>query len=157
MSVKLQQLTSLLLSKRLSRKEDIDSWVDRCSIVPEARAMGEYAEICQQQSNCTLFIERFSGDAREIMAQVTAWLQENDDNRERFKLADPEIDVTPLDKSGKSHDVEISLEFYDPVMVRLDTDGDIHWQGLRWSLIDEPLIDTAEEVAEVDPQEPDDE
>ena len=157
MSVKLQQLTSLLLSKRLSRKEDIDSWVDRCSIVPEARAMGEYAEICQQQSHCTLFIERFSGDARQIMAQVTAWLQDNDDNRERFNLADPEIDVTPLDKSGKSHDVEISLEFYDPVMVRLDTDGDIHWQGLRWSLIDEPLIDTAEEVAEVDPQEPDDE
>ncbi|AMO55982.1 phage tail protein [Endozoicomonas montiporae] len=157
MSTKLQQLTSHLLGKRLARNEDIESWVDRCSIIPEARHMGEYAEICQQQSTCTVVIERFSGDARKIMALVTAWLQDNDDNRERFGLGDPEIDVTPLDKSGKSSDVDISLVFYDPVMVRLDTDGDIHWQGLRWSLIDDPLVDTAEEVAEVDPQGPGDE
>ncbi len=152
MSHKLQQLTSHILSQKLCRNENIDSWVDRLTFPPESRDMGEYSEICQQHSTCTLFIERFVGDSREIIAQITAWLQENDKTREQFGLPDPEMDVTMLNKSGTSWDVDVSIEFYDPVMVKRDPAGRIQWQGDSWSLISEPLVDTAQEVAQVDPE-----
>ncbi len=151
MSLKLQKLTAHLLKQNLCHQEDVDSWVDSCRITPEARHKGEYSEIGQMVSSCTLFFERYPDDSRKILALVSGWLQDNDPDRDQVGLADPQINVTPLDKSGCSFDVDISLDFTDPIMVQVSADGDIFWQGKRWKLIDKPLVTTAEEVDGVNP------
>ena len=155
MSRLLQRLTTHLLDSRQCRREDIDSWIDRCTLIPEARYEGHYSQLHLDHNVCTVFIERFSGNADQLKAQITAWLQDNDDMhlRQRYTLPDPEIDITMLDKSGNKWDIDITIEFLEPVLVEEDPQGAIRWQGSTWSVINDPIIDTATEEDGVEPQE----
>ena len=153
MSKKLQALTSHLIGTRQCRKENIDSWIDRCQIRQETSDEGLYQQLHLDHNACTVFIENFSGNGDTLRAQISAWLQDNDDTniRERYGLPDPEIDITPMDKSGKKWDVDIAVEFLDPVLVKPDENGDVIWDGLRWSIIDDPIVDTATDEDGVEP------
>ncbi|MET4706724.1 phage tail protein [Endozoicomonas lisbonensis] len=153
MSSKLKSLTCYLISKKQCRQEDLDSWVDHCRIIPESSVEGEYCQLHLNLTTCTLFIEEFSGNATELVAHVSAWLQDNDDpnDRQRFGLTDPEMDITMLDSSGKKWDVDISLQFLEPVLVQEDPNGSIEWDSTRWSLIEEPVVDVATEAEGVFP------
>ena len=72
MSRLLQRLTSHLLDSRQCRREDIDSWIDRCTLIPEARYEGHYSQLHLDHNTCTVFIERFSGNADLLKAQITS-------------------------------------------------------------------------------------
>ncbi|WP_067522416.1 phage tail protein [Endozoicomonas ascidiicola] len=155
MSTKLQRLTEFLLEHRQCRKEDIDSWVDRCTLRPESSFEGKYHQLHIDHNVCSVLVERFSGNANLLKAMVTSWLQDNDDVniRNRYELPDPSFDIEMLDKSGKRWDVDITIEFLEPLLVQEDPQGAIHWQGSRWSVIDAPIIDTATEEDGAHPEE----
>ncbi|WP_420588202.1 phage tail protein [Bacterioplanoides sp.] len=153
MSYKLQQVTDFLVGLNFVPEENIDNWVDLCSVIPESRNMGKYLEICRLHHQCTLLIERYTGDSRLITAWVSAWLHDHDPDRDSYQLPDPDIDIEALDASGTQWDIDISIEFVEPVMVVMDDTGNIPWQGQRWSLIDDPLVDVAESVEEVEPED----
>ena len=88
-----------------------------------------------------------------ITAWVAAWLDDHDPDRDKQQMPDPEIDIEALDASGTQWDVDITIEFTEPVMVIEGDNGNIRWQGMRWNLIDEPLVDVAESVDEVEPED----
>lgn len=151
MSVKLAQLTEHLISLAFIPRENLESWVDICTVIPESINHGHYQEICRLHHKCTLMIERYTGDSRLITAWMTAWLNDNDPDRDRDRMPDPDIDVEALDASGTTWDIDITLEFVEPVLVVEDQNGVIPWNGLNWSVIDEPIIDTARHVEWVTP------
>jgi len=115
--------------------------------------MGHYVELCTLHYQCTILIERYTGDARLITAWLASWLDDHDPDRDQQQMPDPEIDIEALDASGTQWDVDISIEFTEPVMVVEGSNGNIHWQGQRWNLIDEPLVDVARNVDEVEPED----
>ena len=91
-----------------------------------------------------------AGVAAFIAAHDSAWLDDFD--RERFEdgLADPDIDVA-LNGDGTA-DVELLIEFEEGLQLVPDENGDILYQGTRWSVADVP-IDVAEGVDKVAKQE----
>ncbi len=152
MSRKLQEITEYLTGLDFVPRENIDAWVDICHIIPEIMNMGQYMELCHLHHKCTILIERYTGDSRLITAWISAWLQDHDPDRSGARMPDPDIDVEALDASGTQWDVDISIEFVEPVMVIPDNEGNITWNNQQWSLIDEPVIDVAESVQEVEPE-----
>ena len=59
---------------------------------------------------------------------VLAWLDDNDDTRDKYRLADPEIDLISLDASGLV-DLIITCDFVDPVYITPAEGGRIRWNG----------------------------
>ena len=154
MSAKLQDLTDYLIGLKFVPRENLESWVDLCTVIPASVNMGKYYELCRLHHRCTLLIERYTGDSRLITAWIAAWLKDHDSDRDNDRLPDPDIDIEALDASGTQWDVDVSIEFIEPVLIHPDdANGTITWNGSQWSLIDQPVIDTAEELDRLDPAE----
>ncbi len=155
MSAKLQRLTEYLLALDFVPRENLESWVDLCTMNPSSKNLGHYYELCRLHHRCTLFIERYIGDSRQITAWIAAWLKDHDPERDCDRLPDPDIDIEALDASGTQWDIDVSIEFTEPVLIEQDEQtGNIDWNGKKWRLIDEPIIDTAEELDRLDPNDP---
>ena len=155
MSAKLQMLTDYLMDLDFIPRENLESWVDLCTVIPASVNMGHYYELCRLHHRCTLFIERYTGDSRLITAWIAAWLKDHDPDRDNDRLPDPDIDIEALDASGTQWDVDVSIEFIEPVLIEPDElNGNIDWNGQKWRLIDQPVIDTAEELDRLDPADP---
>lgn len=153
MSLKLQQLTDHLIELAFVPRENIESWVDLCTVIPCSLNMGHYYELCRLHYRCTLFIERYSGDARLITAWIAAWLKDHDPDRDHDRMPDPDIDIEALDASGTQWDTDVSIEFVEAVLIRPAPDGVITWDGKQWELIEQPLIDTAEQLDQLQPED----
>ena len=155
MSLKLQQLTQHLLDNNSARPEQLEAWVDRLTLLPEQDVCGEHRQLHLEHARCTLIIESFSGHPGELKAQLSSWLYDQDDiaGRDRHGLPDIELDITALDASGTAWDVEVSVEFLEPLWVTPDDNGSLSWLGQSWSLIDAPQVTVARSIAGVDPME----
>lgn len=154
MSAKLQELTDYLIDLDFIPVENIDSWVDVCTVIPASVNMGQYYELCRLHHRCTLILERYTGDSRLITAWIAAWLKDHDGDRDDDRLPDPDVDIEALDASGTQWDVDVSIEFVEPVLIEPDEfNGNIDWNGQKWRLIDAPVIDIAEEVDRVEPED----
>lgn len=152
MSAKMQGLTDYLMDLDFIPRENIESWVDLCTIIPASLNHGQYFELCRLHHRCSLIIERYTGDSRLITAWIAAWLKDHDGERDADRLPDPDIDIEALDASGTQWDVDVSIEFIEPVLIEPDElNGNIQWHGRRWRLIDQPVIDIAEELDRLDP------
>lgn len=76
-----------------------------------------------------LLIERVrQTDAIVLLMHARAWLDDNDDTRDKYKLADPEVDLVSLDASGLV-DLIITCDFVDPVYITPAEGGRIRWDG----------------------------
>lgn len=151
MSAKLQDLTDYLIGLEFVPRENLESWVDLCTVIPASMNMGHYYELCRLHHRCSLFIERYTGDSRLITAWIAAWLKDHDPDRDNDRLPDPDIEIEALDASGTQWDVDVSVEFIEPVLIQPDEiNGTITWNGSKWSLIDQTVIDTAEELDRLD-------
>jgi len=115
--------------------------------VPPENFQGEIArmQLAPGGRNCTpqgwhlanlryrgvLLIERIAQQsAIMLLIQCRAWLDENDDTRDDYKLADPEISLVPLD-SGDLVDLIVSCDFVDPVYLAEDPNGTVEWNGRK--------------------------
>lgn len=154
MSAKLASLTDYLIGLNFVPRENLESCVDLCTVTPASINMGHYYELCKQHHRCTLLIERYTGDSRLIIAWIAAWLKDHDPDRDNDRLPDPDIDIKALDASGTQWNVDVSIEFIEPVLIQPDdANGTIMWNGSQWSLIDHPVCDTAEELDRLEPVE----
>lgn len=153
MSSKLQALCAHLLASQQCTAKQLDSWVDARTLRLEPADGGQYMELCQRHSRCTVLIERFHGDADIFEALLAAWIQDHDDpnERSRQKLPDPEVEIEPL--GGNAFDIDITIEFLDPLLIEADPAGPIGWNGQQWSVISAPVIDTATDQQGVQPQQ----
>lgn len=115
--------------------------------VPPENFQGEIArmQLASGGHNCTpqgwhlanlryrgvLFIERIAQQAAiMLLIQCRAWLDENDDTRDKYKLTDPDVSLVPLD-SGDLVDLIVSCDFVDPVYLAEAADGPVEWNGRK--------------------------
>jgi len=72
MSSKLTDITNHLIELDFCPRENIDAWVDICTVINESQSRGHYIELCRLHHKCTVMIERYQGDSRLITAWVSA-------------------------------------------------------------------------------------
>lgn len=149
MSFKLRSLTDYLIELDFAPRENIESWVDMCTLIPTSMSMGNYVQLCSLHHRCTVKIERYTGDSRLITAWIATWIHSFDSDRDHDQLPDPDIDIEALDASGTQWDVDLSIEFMEPVLIAADPEnGNITWNEQKYALIKKPIIDTAKEITQ---------
>jgi hypothetical protein len=125
----------------------LHSFVDQGVIVPVGSDLGHGIVVGRIKYDAVIQIEGYKDDGILFVAFVTAWLQDNDPDRDRLGLADPEVDIT-LEGRGTA-DIDLSIEFDEPLELVPDEAGPISYNGRRWRVADVP-IDVAESLDDME-------
>lgn len=143
----LQKLSKFLLSISGVAREQLQGFADSGDLILTGKDLGNCMELGRLKYDAVFWIERFHGDANLLLAHVTAWLEQNDPERQDLNLPDPEVDVSLLDRHTAN--VEFSIHFEESLIIVPDPDGPISYNGRSWKL-DDIDIDVAEELADMD-------
>ncbi|BBM04175.1 phage tail protein [Microbulbifer sp. GL-2] len=137
---KLQAIFSHLRSANLVADTKIESFMDDVKVEACSKDLGNGIRVSRVEYRAEIIIEEFIGDSAFVFALVTTWLMEHDSERHHDRVAEPTIEVTPVDK--KSVDIEISIPFFESVDLVPDDNGPINYLGENWAVavvpIDEP-------------------
>ncbi|WP_027361104.1 phage tail protein [Halodesulfovibrio aestuarii] len=144
---KLTALTSYLLQTAGITKEQVLSVADRGETIPTGRDLGHGVELGVFKYDALIQVEDFNGNSSELLLLVMGWLHDNDKDRDHAGLADPEVDASLNDDF--TADVDLAIEFEEPLQIVPDEQGSILFNGRRWRVADVP-IDVAEELAGMD-------
>lgn len=140
---------------RSSVKDQFDAYIDDGEIIPSLKNMGDGVLACYFKYKATFSVDGIQCgliNQYALMARVITWLNEHDTTRERFKLANPTVDIDAYD-SSQFADIEITVYFADRICMREATDqqGDVEYNGKQWNI--EPFIVHTAEDGEVLPSD----
>lgn len=139
---KLGQLSAHLESLAGISRDQMESFVDLGKLRPTGKDLGQGLEVGRFRYDAVIAIERCpSIIAFTLITSLLLWLDENDPERERYGLEDPDIDVTVEDEQTVF--VQLSVEFDESLFIVPDPEGDIAYAGQTWRIADVP-IDVAE-------------
>ena len=143
----LQGLSAHLLTKSRLKRENFHALADKGELFLSGKDLGNGIELARFKYDGVIQIERYPGDAFEIMAQVMGWLSDNDQEREHLELAEPEINIDLNDR--KTADIELVVEFDEPIQLIPDPEGSITAYGQQWR-VDSVPIDIAEDLDDME-------
>lgn len=129
---KLKALHKHLERLNLVDCNQIDSYVENAKIQSSGKNNGEDITVCYVEYDAVYSIEKLTQHPALLIASFSAWLQSHDDNRNRFKLDDPNFDVD-LNHDGSS-DIEFSVPFIEEVRAVLDPGGALEYSGDRYRI-----------------------
>ena len=90
-----------------------------------------------------IYIERLPADnVATVALSVRAWLDDNDDLRDKYSLGVPKMEVLKLD-NDRLVDVIINTDFVDEIYLTETEDGPITWRGQEFDIAPYP-VDYAE-------------
>jgi hypothetical protein len=116
--------------------KQLDSWMESGTVKLEPKNMGAGGVIVAQLSYQAVFtVEGLPFrlvDPAMLLAVAAAWVQEHDHDRDMRGLEDPTYTVTPLDDA--TADMELAVDFIEPLSLIPDENGPISWQGQRWKV-----------------------
>ena len=138
---RLQSLSKFLLDNTSLKREQIHSYADNGELRPVFEDRGNGFVVGRYKYDAVFELERFKGEAFELLALINCWLDENDDERKELELADPEINVELNDR--QTCDIELVIEFDEPVSIVEDAKGIIPFRGQRYRVEAVP-VDVAE-------------
>ncbi|AVK08539.1 phage tail protein [Pseudomonas aeruginosa] len=128
---KLRALTAYLIERRLVPAEQLDSFAEQVSLAlvwkPEERGL----RLGDMRYRAVVILERLADHPARLMALVGSWLENNDQDRDG--LPDPVFDVEQMDRDLA--DVELAVEFIEPVHLAEDPAGEIEAFGQRWAFV----------------------
>lgn len=128
---KLRALTAYLIERRLVPPEQLDSFAEQVSLAliwkPEERGL----RLGDMRYRAVVILERLADHPARLMALVGSWLENNDQARDG--LPDPVFDVEQMDRDLA--DVELAVEFVEPVHLAEDPAGEIEAFGQRWAFV----------------------
>ncbi|HCF4327107.1 phage tail protein [Pseudomonas aeruginosa] len=128
---KLRALTAYLIERRLVPPEQLDSFAEQVSLAliwkPEERGL----RLGDMRYRAVVILERLADHPARLMALVGSWLENNDQDRDG--LPDPVFDVEQMDRDLA--DVELAVEFVEPVHLAEDPAGEIEAFGQRWAFV----------------------
>lgn len=131
--IKLQALTKYLISCRLVPYEQLDSWADQVNLDLIWKPDVDGMRMGDMRYSATIELERFDDHPSRLMALVGSWLEANDPNRDRDELPAPKFDISMLDNDLA--DVDITLEFNEPLYLAEDPAGEIQAHGKTWAFV----------------------
>jgi len=132
---KIADLHAFILALDLVAAEQLDSYVDDLRIVPAARPTGTAGQIIitEKHYTATFFIERYPhGRTSEdvLLAQICAWLIENDPTR-----TDPiEFPVIVDVHDAQTANLEFGIVFEEWVLAVENVAGPITVNGKKYAL-----------------------
>ena len=112
----------------------IECWMEDVELILSPKNQGQGLDIGYMQYTAVFSFERFpfkKVNPAIVMINVLAWIDDNDEYRERFKLVNPSFDVEP--ESDDTVIMTLEVELIEPLMVIKDPDGEIVWRGKRWT------------------------
>ena len=122
-------------------KDLFDCVITGGTLYPSFKDMGDGMIVCRFEYTAVFMFEGLPAglmDPRILMAATTCWLLENDKDRGTLKLPPPKIDVEAYenDNSTPMSDMEITIQFSEPVMMKevSDGSGDIFYNNKSWSI-----------------------
>lgn len=113
----------------------IECWMENVELMLCPKNQGLGRDIGLISYSAVFSFERFPFkkiDPAMVIANVMAWLMDNDVHRDKFNLNDPSFDVES--ESDDTVVMSLELEFVEPLMVVEDADGLIYWDEKQWSL-----------------------
>lgn len=144
----LQALTRHLIERAGLRRERMGSFVDEGELdLLAGEDLGHGVTLGRMKYTGTISIENFRGDAHLLSLIVMGWLNDNDPNREMNGCSQPEMDVE--DNFDESFEVQIAVQFDEPLQMVPDPDGPITFNGQNWRVAEVP-IDVAEDLQNFD-------
>ena len=146
---KLRALTRYLVDRRVVPSEQLDSWAEQVTLPLYWKPTSQGMHMGDMRYRSVIVIERFADKPARLMALVGSWLEANDSRRADHDLALPTFDIDPLD--ADLADIELQLDFIEPLHLVEADDGDIDVFGKRWAFVPFDLW-TAEQGAVVHDQ-----
>lgn len=131
--IKLKALTKYLIACRLVPSEQLDSWADQVNLDLIWKPDVDGMRMGDMRYSATIVLERFDDHPSRLMALVGSWLEANDPNRDRDELPAPKFDISMLDNDLA--DVDITLEFNEPLYLAEDPAGEIEAHGKTWAFV----------------------
>ncbi|RKJ83783.1 phage tail protein [Aeromonas veronii] len=114
----------------------LDSWMEGGTIRLEPKNMGPTGQVVAWLNYTAVFsLENLpfrECRTETLIAVAASWVQEHDEYRDDFALPEPTYTVVPNDEL--TADLEIELQFCEPLHIVPDPTGPINWQGQTWSV-----------------------
>lgn len=152
---KLQGLHAALESQKIFTSEQFVSWMEDGELLPRAKNLGgDQVLICEIFYSAVFSIENFTSDPALLMAVVSAWLIDNDTDREDRNLAKPSIDVDRIDRDR--FDVEIQMSFVEPIQLIKDDAGPLNLYGQSWAMTTATVTEVTSAAVGDDQEKPTD-
>lgn len=131
---KLGALTLFLLNLDLFAAENMESFVDDLTVIPAGRpgTAGQIV-VCEMDYTAVFYIERYphqANPAEILIAQISAWLLQNDQDRTAGYNFPVTVDV--LDAS--TADLELRIPFHEIVTASAQTGGELTFNNLAYSI-----------------------
>lgn len=132
---KLSALTTFLLNLNLFAAEQLDAFVDDLNVIPSGRSTATAGQIvaCEMDYTAVIYIERYphaANPAQHLMAQISAWLLDNDGERTTGYQYPINVDI--LDAA--TADLEIRIPFHEVVTAHTDIAGAMTLNGTRYTV-----------------------
>ena len=131
--IKLKALTKYLIACRLVPSEQLDSWTDQVTVDLIWKPDLDGLHMSDMRYTATIALERFADHPGRLLALVGSWLENNDQGRDRDELPAPKFDISMLDNDLA--DVDITLEFNEPLYLAEDPAGEIEAHGKTWAFV----------------------
>ncbi|HHM5328883.1 TPA: phage tail protein [Pseudomonas aeruginosa] len=128
---KLRALTAYLIDRQLVPAEQLDSFAEQVSLTLVWKPEREGLRLGAMRYRAVIILERLADHPGRLMALVGSWLENNDQDRDG--LPDPVFDVEQMDPDLA--DVELSVEFVEPLHLAEDPAGEIEAFGQRWAFV----------------------
>lgn len=126
---KLRALTAYLIARQLVRAEQMDSWAENVDLQLVWKPGEHGLHMADMRYQAVIVLERFTDHPGRLLALLGAWLEQHDSGRE--DLPSPILEVEQLDQDCA--DVEIGVEFVEPLYLVEDSAGEIEAFGSRWA------------------------
>lgn len=130
---KLRALHAHIVAQDFVMPESLDSWMEDGAIKPtNTRLSPDQYVVARLEYDAVFLFDRFTGSAALLIAIISAWLMDYDDNRDVFKLPPPDIDVDMID--DKTAQVEIRVRFLEQISMTRSATGKVLMAGERWDV-----------------------
>lgn len=130
---KLRALTRDLVDRFLVPSEQFDSWAEQVTLTLHWKPTEQGLHMGDMRYRAVIVIARFAGSAARLMALLGSWLEVNDPGREDDQLAAPVLEIDQL--TPDAADIELQLDFIEPLHLAESADGEIDAFGKRWAFV----------------------
>lgn len=130
---KLRALTRDLVDRFIVTPEQIDSWAEQVTLTLNWTPTDKGLHMGDMRYRAVIVIARFTDNAARLMALLGSWLEVNDAGREDDQLPAPVIEIEQL--TPDAADIELQLDFIEPLHLAEADDGEINAFGKRWAFV----------------------
>lgn len=131
---KLIALSQHLKNAKLVKPEHFDCWAENIELEGGERHTENGLLIGHVRYTAVVSMEHCRANATYLVAQVMTWLKDYDPDRGDDQLPNPQLQVDVVDPARNISEIELNVEFKEPVYLVPDENGPIVYHGQHWGV-----------------------